>query len=473
MYKVVIGLEVHCQLKTNSKNFSSAPNEYNEAPNTMINQIDLAFPGTLPVVNKKACELALKVALALNCTPPDVVLFDRKNYFYADLPGGFQRTQAAKPFGINGHLNIFVDDELKRVDITQLHLEEDTASLDHFSDYSLIDYNRAGIPLIEIVSEPCLHSAAEAVKYLESLRNLILYCEASDARSDLGQLRCDVNISLMKETDLEFGTKVEIKNINSFRYVKEAIEYEIKRQSKLLDAGKEIVMETRRYDDHTGKTYSMREKVEAVDYKYFIEPNIPPIKLSQELIDDVKASIPALPYERICKYRDEFGLSLYDATILVKSKKIAEYFESILEFSIKPKSASNWMIVILGHLNKYEISIDDIFVRPNMLAELIKITESGKISNKQGKEILYQALNEQKEPALIIKESNVEQITDADALKPIILEVVEEHKHLIADYHKGKNVFDYFVGQVMKITRGKANPVLVRDILKAELDKYK
>ena len=298
MYKVIIGLEVHCELKTNSKNFSSAKNTYTNLPNINVMPVDLGLPGILPVVNKEACKKALKTAMALNCTTPDEIIFDRKNYYYPDLPKGYQITQVTKPFGRNGHVSFLVNGVEKTVDIHQLHLEEDTASLEHCTNYSLIDYNRSGIPLMEIVTEPCIYSADEAVRFLETLRNIFLYCEVSEAKSDKGQMRCDVNISLMKDTDTEFGTKVEMKNINAFTSVKAAIEYEIKRQTEILERGEKVIQETRRIDED-GKTYSMREKVDAVDYKYYIEPNLAPVKITDEMKQEVKKEIPELEYSRV------------------------------------------------------------------------------------------------------------------------------------------------------------------------------
>jgi aspartyl-tRNA(Asn)/glutamyl-tRNA(Gln) amidotransferase subunit B len=473
MYKVVIGLEVHCELKTNSKNFSGAKNIYSEIPNSHVSVVDLGFPGTLPVVNKEAVKKALKVALALNCEIPDEVIFDRKNYFYPDLPKGYQITQAKKPMGRNGYLMINVNDIDKKIGIRQLHLEEDTASLDHYGTYSLIDYNRSGVPLIEIVTEPCMNSAAEALAFLESLRSIFLYCDVSEAKSDKGQMRCDVNISLMKEDAKEFGTKVELKNINSFTNVKDAIEYEIKRQSEILDQGGKILQETRRFDDQDMKTYSMRSKVDAIDYKYYVEPNIPPVKISKEYLEEIKKEIPPLQYERINTYMNEYGLSRYDATVLVREKAIAEYFEATIREGADPKLASNWITaIILGHLNKFELSINDIFITPKMLTNLIKMVNDKTISIKQGKEVLYKALDEKKDPTVIVKESGMKQIIDVDAIKNWVMEVLDEMPEAITQYKNGKtNIIDYLVGQVMKKSRGQANPAMTMSMLKEEIEK--
>ena len=472
MYKVVIGLEVHCELKTVSKNFSGSRNEYSSLPNSNVATVDLGFPGVLPVANKEAVKKALKMALALNCETPDVITFDRKNYFYPDLPKGYQITQMHKPVGINGYVMINVDGEDKKVLIHDTHLEEDTASLDHFGNYSLIDYNRSGIPLLETVTEPCLHSAKEAIAFLETLRSMFLYCDTSEARSDKGQMRCDVNISLMKEDATELGTKVEMKNINSFNNVKEAIEYEIKRQTEVLESGGKVIQETRRYDDEDKKTYSMRQKVDAIDYKYFVEPNIPPVKVTSEWLEEIRNEIPMLQYERINLYMNEYGISRKDATTLVKEKKIAEYYEQGIKEGGDPKTLANWIVsIIMGHLNKFEIGIDKIYLTPKMLTELIKVLNAGKISIKQAKEVLYKALEEEKNPVKLVDELGISQIGDDDEIRKIALEVIDENSHLIADYKAGKKVFDYFVGQVMKKTKGRANPATTAKILREELDK--
>lgn len=472
MYKVVIGLEVHCELKTVSKNFSGSRNEYSSLPNSNVATVDLGFPGVLPVANKEAVKKALKMALALNCETPDVITFDRKNYFYPDLPKGYQITQMHKPVGINGYVMINVDGEDKKVLIHDTHLEEDTASLDHFGNYSLIDYNRSGIPLLETVTEPCLHSAKEAIAFLETLRSMFLYCDTSEARSDKGQMRCDVNISLMKEDATELGTKVEMKNINSFNNVKEAIEYEIKRQTEVLESGGKVIQETRRYDDEDKKTYSMRQKVDAIDYKYFVEPNIPPIKVTSSWLEEIRNEIPMLQYERINLYMNEYGISRKDATTLVKEKKIAEYYEQGIKEGGDPKTLANWIVsIIMGHLNKFEIGIDKIYLTPKMLTELIKVLNAGKISIKQAKEVLYKALEEEKDPVKLVDELGISQIGDDDEIRKIALEVIDENSHLIADYKAGKKVFDYFVGQVMKKTKGRANPATTAKILREELDK--
>jgi len=470
MYKVTIGLEVHCEVKTNSKNFSSSRNSYSEYPNENIDTVDIGLPGILPVANKDAFRKSLKMALALNCQTPDVVMSDRKNYYYPDLPKGFQITQMEKPVGINGYVMIHVNGEDKKVGIHDIHLEEDTASLDHFSNYSLIDYNRSGVPLLETVTDPCMHSADEAVTFLEALKGIFLYTGVSEARTDRGQMRCDVNISL-SETD-ELGTKVEMKNINSFNSVRLAIEYEIKRQTELLQSGGKVIQETRRFDEETMKTYSMRSKVDAVDYKYYIEPNIPPIKIEDELIEEIKSEIPMLQYERVEKYMNEYELSRYDSDIIVKDKRVSDYFEETIKLGCNPKSSANWLTsIILGYLNKYELNINEMYLTPKMLVELIKMIDDGKISSKQSKQVFFKCLEDSKEPSQVVKELGMTQITDDKTIRDIVVKVLDERPDLIEDHRKGKNTFDYFVGQVMKATRGQANPSLTKDIILEEMDK--
>lgn len=473
MYKLVVGLEVHAELKTKSKIFSSSANSYSVDANTNISPVDLALPGILPILNEEAVRKALIAATALNCNLAKTMIFDRKNYFYPDLPKGYQITQATRPIGLDGYLMITVGEEDKKVLIHDIHLEEDTASLDHFGDYSLIDYNRAGIPLIEIVTEPCLHSVEEVLEFLESLRSLLIYCDISDAKTDKGQMRCDVNISLQDQSGKQLTSKVEIKNINSFNNVKDAILYEIKRQSDLYERGIEVIQETRRFDDDKRRTFAMRTKVDAVDYRYYVEPNITPYIIDETLKKSAKAAIPVLQYERIEKYMKEYSLSRYDAKVLVKDKEVSDYFEEVISHGTDYKLAANWVSgVILGHMNKFELSIKDIYLSPKHISELISLVEANKISIKQAKEVLYKSLQEEKDPAIIIKEENIEQMDDDSKLEEIIVKVVEENKNLIEDYRNGKNVLDYFVGQVMKETRGRANPAKAVEMIKTEFEKY-
>ena len=470
MYKVTIGLEVHCEVKTNSKNFSSARNAYSEYPNENIDTVDIGLPGILPVANKEAFRKSLMMALALNCKTPDVVMFDRKNYYYPDLPKGYQITQMEKPVGVAGHVMINVNGEDKKIGIHDIHLEEDTASMEHFSDYSLLDYNRAGVPLLETVTTPCMHSVDEAIAFLEALKGIFLYTGVSDARTDRGEMRVDVNLSLSKDDTL--GTRTEMKNINSFNSVRLAIETEIKRHTEVLESGGVILQETRRFDEEKMETFAMRSKVDAVDYKYYIEPNIPPIKIDDAWLEEIKNDIPMLQYDRIEKYMNEYELSRYDSTIIVKDKSVSDYFEETIKLGCNPKSSANWITsVILGHLNKNDLKINDIYLTPKMLVELINMVDSGKISSKQSKEVFTKCLEENKEPSKVVKELGMTQITDDKTIRDIVVKVLDEHPLLIEDHRKGKNTFDFFVGQVMKATRGQANPGMTANIIREEIEK--
>ncbi len=475
MYKAIIGLEVHCELKTNSKNFSSAPNKFSTYPNEYVATVDLGLPGILPVINKEACRKALLTAMALNCTNPDVVLFDRKNYFYPDLPKGYQITQVTKPMGKNGYLDILLDGKVKRVLIHQLHLEEDTASLEHHQKYSLIDYNRSGVPLIEIVTEPCIESAEEAVIFLEDLRDLFLYLEVSDAKSNYGQMRCDVNISLKEENSDTLGTKVEMKNINAFNNVKAAIEYEIKRQSEILSSGGKVIQETRRIAED-GKTYAMREKVDAVDYKYFVEPNIPPVKLEKEYLEELRKSLPKLKLERYFKYIDVLKINEEDAKALVRERCVSDYFDKVLEKVNNLALAVNFMMgCVLSTLNKQEISINDLFIREDMLSELINYVDQGKLSLDHGKKIFFKALEEKVEPSKLIEKENLKQINNENELLDLIKRVMDENSEQVRQYVEEGNihVYNFFVGQVMKASNRQANPNKSLEIIKEELERRK
>ena len=482
-YKVLIGIEMHCEIsKTNTKVFSAAANSYNDTPNSNVRPVDMAFPGTLPVVNKEAVKKALMASIILGCKQPEYIYFERKNYYYPDLPKGFQITQETKPapVGIYGSLEYECNDEKKIVRINNIHLEEDSASLDHYAKSSTIDYNRAGVPLLELVTEPDFRNADEAVSFLETMRTIYRYADISDADSKKGQIRCDVNVSIMDssldETDPKnWGTKVEIKNVNSFGGVRDAINYEIKRQIEAKENGTYDSMEqhTRRYDEESGTTIYMRGKVDAIDYKYFIEPNIPKFKLDPNWIIEIKNSIPVLAPQRKEKYINEYGLSNYDATILVKEKVMADYFEETIKEGADPKLSSNWITsIILGHLNKEDLSIDQIFITPKMLSDLINLVSKGDISSKQGKEVLYKSLEQEIEPIKIVEKEGMKQIGSSDEILKVVLEVLEEKPEMIEQYKSGHtNVADFLVGQVMKKTRGQANPAMARSMMIEEIER--
>lgn len=469
-YVPVIGLEVHCELKSESKNFSTAKNGDGEV-NTNLTVVDIGYPGILPVVNKEAVRKSLMVALALNCEIPEKLSFDRKNYYYPDLPKGYQITQFGSPIGIKGYVMINADGVDKKITIQDTHLEEDTANMEHLSSYSLIDYNRAGVPLLETVTDPCISSAKEAIAYLEALRNIFLYLGVSDARADKGQIRVDVNVSLKKEDDDKLGTRVEMKNINSFTTVKEAIEVEIKRQTEILEAGGVIEQETRRYDEVNKCTHFMRGKVDAIDYKYYREPNIPDIRLSKEFIDSVREVMPVLEYERKQKYINEYGISIVDAGTLTKDKKLSDYFEEIISYGANPKDTSNIIVgFLLGYLNKNNRDISSVNISTKDFSEVIKMMSDGKISNKQVKDIFTKALDEDKN-ILDIAKSMGEQITDKEEIRKIIKEVFSENTKVIEDYKSGKNISGFMMGLVMKKTGGKVNPGITNMILNEELEK--
>ena len=471
-YKAVIGLEMHCEIKSNSKVFSKSLNDYNLLPNANVTNIDMAFPGTLPVVNKECIRKSLLMSMILNCKQPEYIYFDRKNYFYPDLPKGYQITQMHSPVGVDGKIFIDVNGVEKEVLIHDIHLEEDSASMEHFSDASLIDYNRAGVPLLELVTEPCFNSAEEAVAFLEHIIGIYRYADISDADTKRGQIRCDVNVSIMDEDATELGTKVEVKNVNSISNVFETINYEIKRQSELKDAGRynEVEQETRRFDEENGITIRMRSKVDAIDYKYFVEPNIPKFKLSSEWLEEIRKSIPKLAKERKNLYMNEFGLGEYDASIIVKDRSYADYYEECVRIGIDSKIAANYLITnILAYLSKEDIKLEDFYLTPSYLKQITDAVDSGKISSKQAKEIFNKSLEEKKEPKNFIN-SDSAQISDSDELGRIIDNILENNSKQIEDYKNGKtNLFDYFVGQVMKETRGKANPVLTKEILNIKL----
>ena len=481
-YKVLIGLEMHCEIsETNTKVFSSAANTFSETPNSNIRPVDMAFPGTLPVVNKEAVKKALMASIILKCKQPEYIYFERKNYYYPDLPKGFQITQETKPapVGIYGTLKYECNGEEKEVRINNIHLEEDAASSDHYATCTTIDYNRAGVPLLELVTYPDFHSADEAVSFLETMRSIYQYAGISEADSKKGQIRCDVNVSIMPkdldETKEEnWGTKVEIKNVNSFGGVRDAINYEIKRQIELKETGKydEMEQQTRRWDEESASTIYMRSKVDAIDYKYFIEPNIPKFKLSPDWIEEIRASIPALANERKEKYINEYGITNYDATIIVKEKSVADYYEETIKLGANPKVASNWVTsTILGYLNKNDLTIISLYLTPKMLNDIIKMVDEGKISSKQSKEVFFKVEEDKEEPSKIVEKLGIKQLGDDNAIREIVVKVLDEHEDLIEQHRKGKNVFDFFVGQVMKATRGQANPSMTAKIIKEEIEK--
>lgn len=486
-YKALIGIEMHCEIsETNTKVFSSAKNgsstSNTDLANINIRPIDMAFPGTLPVVNKEAVKKALMASLILNCKQPEYIYFERKNYYYPDLPKGYQITQDTKPapVGMDGVLTYEVGDETKTVRINNIHLEEDTAMATHLDGKSLLNYNRAGVPLLELVTEPDFHNADEVVSFLETMRSIYQYAGISEADSKKGHIRCDVNVSIM-DAELDeknpdnWGTKVEMKGVNSFSAVRDVINYEIKRQIEEKEKGTYDKMEqqTRRWDEETGTTIFMRSKVDAIDYKYFVEPNIPKFKLDKSWLEEIKNSIPELAPARKEKYITNYNLSARDAKILVKEKALSDYYEECIKLGANPTTVANWLIsIVLGNLNKLELSIEELSVTPAMLKGLIDLVDKGNISIKQAKEVLPKAIEENKDPVKLVSELGLSQITDEKELTKIINEVIEENPTQLEAYKKNPKLFDYFIGQTMKKTRGKAAPALTAKILKVELEKH-
>ena len=481
-YIAKIGLEMHCEIsKTKSKVFSGARNDYSPLANSNVRPLDMGFPGVLPVVNKEAVRLSLMASMILNCKQPEYMYFERKNYYYPDLPKGYQITQETKPIpvGIYGNVKFDFNGEERTVRINNIHLEEDSASLDHLYDTSVIDYNRSGVPLLELVTEPDITSADEAVAFLEHMRSIYRYAGISDADSKKGQIRCDVNVSIMDSSlDTEdpnnWGTKIEIKNVNSFGGVRDAINYEIDRQIKLKeeDTYDEMEQQTRRWDEDSATTIYMRSKVDAIDYKYFVDPNIPKFKISKEWLEEIRNSIPKLAYERKKQYLNEFGLSEYDTNILIKDKDISDYFEECISINTDPKQAANWINgMVLSYLNANDITIHELKLRPNDLKELIDLIESKTISSKQGKDVFNICVENGKSPKVVVKEEGMLQITDPEEVRKIVLDTMNSNLEQVNNYKTNPRVLDFFIGQVMKNSHGKANPEITRKVLSEELEK--
>jgi aspartyl-tRNA(Asn)/glutamyl-tRNA(Gln) amidotransferase subunit B len=467
-FETVIGLEVHAELSTNSKIFCGCPTEFGAPPNTHTCPICLGHPGVLPVTNKQAVEFAMKAALALNCEISRETKFDRKNYFYPDLPKAYQISQFDQPIGKNGWIEIEVNGEKKRIGITRLHLEEDAGKLTH-SDFgdTLVDFNRVGVPLVEIVSEPDIRSPEEAKAYLEKLKAILQYTGVSDVRMEQGSLRCDANVSIRPVGQKEFGTKTELKNMNSFRNVQAALEYEVERQKQVVLSGGTIVQETRRWDEANRKTVSMRSKEEAHDYRYFPDPDLVRMQISEEWIEAVRATIPELPDARQARYVNEYGLPQSDAAVITMSKETADFFDETVKTGADPKAAANWLMVeLLGYLNANNLTLADVKITPHGLGEMIKLIENGTISSKIAKTVFKEMVETGKEPKQIVEEKGLVQISDEGALRQIVQDVVNANPQAVADYKAGnEKAIAFFVGQVMKQTRGKANPPMVNKLL--------
>ncbi|MEC4983909.1 MAG: Asp-tRNA(Asn)/Glu-tRNA(Gln) amidotransferase subunit GatB [Oscillatoria sp. PMC 1068.18] len=483
-YEAVIGLETHCQLNTKTKIFSADSTEFGSPPNTHISPITLGYPGVLPVLNEKVLEYAVKAGLALNCKIAPYSKFDRKQYFYPDLPKNYQISQFDLPIAEHGWLEIEILDPQtkapisKKIGITRLHMEEDAGKLVHVgsdrlsgSTHSLVDFNRAGVPLLEIVSEPDLRSGQEAAEYAQELRRIVRYLGISDGNMQEGSLRCDVNISVRPVGEEKFGTKIEIKNMNSFSAIQKAIEYEIERQIKALNAGESLVQETRLWEEGSQRTISMRTKEGSSDYRYFPEPDLPPIEVSPEQLKEWEAELPELPAQKRDRYQQELGLSAYDAAVLTEDRTVTEYFEAAVAAKANPKQVANWVMGdIAAYLNTNKLSITEIALKPLILAELIQLIEAGTISGKIAKEILPELLTKGGSAKKIVESKGMVQISDSGELEKIIDEVLAAHPKEVEQFHNGKTKLKgFFVGQVMKKTSGRADPKLTNQLLGKKL----
>lgn len=471
-YEVVIGIEIHCELKTKTKMFSGAPTSFGKPANTCVNEIDLGHPGTLPSLNKEAVKKGVQACAAFHLEIDPLLKFDRKNYYYSDLPKGFQITQQFYPIGKNGYVDIDVDGSKKRVRINRIHLEEDTAKQFHIGDETLIDFNRAGTPLIEIVSEPDMSSGKEAAAYVETLRQTLLYIGVSDVKMEEGSMRCDVNISLNKPNE-GYGTKTEIKNLNSISNVQKAIDYEIERQSKMLDNGETIIQATRRFDESTKTTVEMRKKEGSVDYKFFPEPNIFPIRLSDEWGKEIVENLPELPSERKERYEKDYGLSSNEINVYIGNKDLASLFENVMKYSDNAKAVSNWLITdVLAWLSKNNVLIKETKLKPEELAKMIKLIDDKVISTTQGKDIVLDGIMNGELSEDIINKKGLKQVSDEGLLLNIINEVLDEQPQSIVDYANGKDrAVGFLMGQVMKKSKGQANPGLANKLIVEELTK--
>ena len=472
-YEAVIGLEVHAELSTKTKIFCNCSTKFGAAPNTQVCPICMAMPGTLPVLNEKVVEFAVKAGLATNCTIAKDSKNDRKNYYYPDLPKSYQISQFDKPLCENGYVEIDTQKGKKKIRLLRIHIEEDAGKLNHddFGGGSLVDLNRAGVPLIEMVSMPDLSSVEEVDSYLKKLKSILEYIEVSDCKMQEGSFRADVNVSVKKKTDTKLGTRTEMKNMNSFRSITRGIEYEIERQIEVLENGGIVKQQTLRWDDVSGKTFSMRSKEEAQDYRYFPEPDLASIKLSDEYIQTIKNNLPELPETRRERYLNEYKMTEKETNIIVASKYLSDLFEKASEISGNRKAVSNWIISDISRiLNEKEMEPSEIPFTANQLASMVNLIEKGTISSSIGKKVIEELFEEPREPEEIIKEKGWIQISDEGEIKKIVLEVLKENPESVADYKAGKDrALGFLVGQAMKATKGKANPQLLNKLFIAEL----
>ncbi len=472
-YESVIGLEVHVQLNTRTKAFCSCVNEFGSKENTNVCPVCLGLPGSLPVLNYKLLESGVKVALALCCHIRELIKFDRKNYFYPDLPKGYQISQYDQPLSENGYLDIVIDGVRKRVRIKRVHMEEDAGKLIHAQDtgWSYVDFNRAGTPLLEIVTEPDINTPEEAYSYLSDLKLILQYLDISDCDMEKGSLRCDANVSLRPQGEAKLGVKTELKNLNSFKAVRAGLEYEIKRQKQLLDCGERVVQETRLWDEKKCETVSMRSKEEAHDYRYFPEPDLVPFFVSPQEIERIAAFLPELPQARLQRFQDVFGFSQKEALVLISSKELADFFEECLKVLNEPKKVANWLTgPILRYANDKSLSIKSLGLNPEYLAKLIMMVEDGILSNLAAKDVLKDVLETRRPPQDVIVEKNLSQVSNAGELSVVIEEVIGKNEKSVKDYLAGKeNALMFLVGQVMRLSQGKANPKVAKELIAERL----
>jgi aspartyl-tRNA(Asn)/glutamyl-tRNA(Gln) amidotransferase subunit B len=476
-FETVIGLEVHAQLSTKSKLFSSSPNHFGDAPNRNINPVCTAQPGALPVLNRQAVEFAIRAGLATNSKINEVSVFSRKNYFYPDLPKGYQISQFDKPICLAGWLDIEFENEpgvreTKRIHITRIHMEEDAGKSQHMTGFSLVDLNRAGTPLIEIVSEPDFRGPAEAAAYLKKLRGILQYIDVCDGNMQEGNLRCDANVSVRRIGDPKLGTRAELKNLNSFRFLEKAIEYEIQRQINVITSGGKVVQETRLYDSARNVTQSMRSKEDAHDYRYFPEPDLPPLVVSAEWIARVKSELPELPDDKATRFVKEFGIPEYDAKVITSTKALAAFYErAVAKSEGEPKLTSNWLMTeVLRMLKEADKEIEACPFPPEHLGALVGLIKKGEISSKIAKMVFEEMWASGHEPAQIVREKGLLQVSDPTAIEAAVRKVIQSNPKQLAEYKSGKEkLFGFFVGQAMKETQGKANPAMLNDLVKAFL----
>lgn len=474
-YEIVIGLEVHSELSTKTKIFCSCPTEFGGEPNTHCCPVCMAMPGTLPVLNEKVVEYAIKAGLATNCEIANVSKNDRKNYFYPDLPKAYQISQYDMPLCEHGYIEIEVNGEKKKIGLTRIHIEEDAGKLNHdeYGRGSLVDLNRAGVPLIEIVSEPDLRSSEEVDLYLKKLKSILEYIEVSDCKMQEGSLRADVNVSVRKKGQKEFGTRTEMKNMNSFRSIVRAIDYESERQIEVLENGGKIDQETLRWDDVSGKTFPMRDKEDAQDYRYFPDPDLVTIRISEEMKENIRKSLPEMPESRKERYINGYKLPEYDSNILISSKYFSDLFEGATKVCNNPKAVSNWIMTdITKELNEKELEPSDIPFTADELGNLVILIDKGTISSSIAKKVLDEMFKEPKDPQKIIEEKGWVQISDEGAIKEIVLKIIEANPQSVADFKAGKDkAVGFLVGQAMKETKGKANPQMLNKMFLEELKK--